>query len=96
MINLLKGGLTKTDFKAFACIVGYITMINGNNTYFRSEIMKNLQFLKNLYKNCESTFTLRFTLLKIYKYYMFYIFFKVQYIPFVQIQIFIFTLQLIT
>ena len=41
IINLLKGGLTKSDFKAFACIVGHIIMINQKNTYFKSEIMKN-------------------------------------------------------
>ena len=43
MINLLKGGLTKSDFKAFTCIVGYIIMINGKNTYFKSEIIKNME-----------------------------------------------------
>ena len=38
-------------FKAFACIVGYIIMINRKNTYFKSEIIKNLENFKFLRKS---------------------------------------------
>ena len=34
-------GLLKLIFKAFACIVGYIIIINRKNTYFKSEIIKH-------------------------------------------------------
>ena len=40
--------------KAFACIVGYIIMINRKNTYFKSEIIKNLENL-NLTKIAKIT-----------------------------------------